>query len=385
VARVGYRVLVLGGGFGGVAAATRLRERLAPGDEVILVDRGPHFMMGFRKSLHLVGREPLDAGRRPLAALADRGIRVVQGEVERIDPAARAAEVAGERLEADALLVALGAETVPEALPGLAEHSIDVYDPAQVPRAAEALAALDRGRVVVGILGVPYKCPPAPYEMAILAQEAAQARGARLELTVFTPQPMSLPVLGRAGCDAIEGRLAGRLIGFRPNARAERVAPGRVVLAGGKEIPFDLLLAVPPHRPPRVVVEAGLAPPDGWVRVDPRTLETSFEGVYAVGDLVQIPMANGQPMPKAGVFAEAAGEVVAERIAARLAGREPEATFAGEGACFLEVGNGEAMLVRGRFLAEPAPEVELTPPSRELLEEKARFERERLDRWFGPA
>ena len=119
--------------------------------------------------------------------------------------------------------------------------------------------------------------------------------------------------------------------------------------------------------------------------MNPRTLETSFDGVYAVGDVTAIPMANKQPIPKAGVFAEGEGEVVAERIAARLAGRDPAETFAGEGFCFLEIGNGMAQFVRGNFLADPEPQVELTPPSAESLAEKDRFEEQRLDAWFGPA
>jgi sulfide:quinone oxidoreductase len=378
-----HRVLILGGGFGGIAAATRLRTLLDPDDEIVLVDRRTHFFMGFRKTMAVIGREPLEAGMRPLSALEGKGIRVVQAGVDAVDPAGRAAEVGGERIEADALIVALGAEVVPGAVEGLAEHGHNVYTADGVPAAAQALAGMEHGRVVIGIFGAPYKCSPAPYELAILAREAAEARGAHLDWAVVTPQPMSLPVLGKAGCDAIESRLAGLGIAFRPNTKAVRVEATRVVLEDGA-VPFDLLLAVPPHRVPPVVVAAGLAEKGGWVKVDARALETSFEDVYAVGDVTGIPMANGQPVPKAGVFAEGEGLVVAERIAARLAGREPEATFDGEGFCFLEVGNREAMLVRGNFLAEPAPDVELTPPSRAFLDEKARFERERLDAWFGP-
>lgn len=378
------RVLILGGGFGGVSAAHHLRA-MAPEHDVTLVDRGTHFMMGFRKNDELVGRAPMDEGRRPLSALTDHGVEVVQGTVTRIDPEARAAEVDGRLLEADALVVALGVDHAPDAVPGLAEHGLNAYDPAVVPGAAEALASLDRGEVVIGIFGVPYTCPPAPYELALLGLEAATSRGADVRFSVFTPQPMSLPVLGRAGCEVIEGRLRLHDIGFRPLAVADRVEAGRVVLEDGGEVPFDLLLGIPPHRPPAVVIESGLAQPGGWVMVDAATLATSFEGVWAVGDVTAIPLATGMPLPKAGVLAEAEGRVVAERIAAALAGRESDSAFDGQGSCYLEVGGAEAMMVTGRFLAEPAPEVELLGPSADLLEQKATFERERLEEWFGPA
>lgn len=376
------RVLILGGGFGGVSAASHLRS-VAPEHEVILVDRATHFVMGFRKNDELTGRASMEAFRRPLAALGDRGVQVVHGTATLVDPAARVVEVDGRTLEVDALVAALGAETVPGAVPGLPEHGLNAYDPAVVPRAAETLAAMGDGRLAIGIFGAPYTCPPAPYELALLVSEAARSRGADLGISVFTPQPISLPVLGRVGCEVVETRLQAQGIRFIPNAKAERVEADRVVLGGGGEVPFDLLLAVPPHRCPQVLVDAGLAESGGWVKVDPRTLETPFEAVWAVGDCTGIPLASGQPLPKAGVLAEAEGRVVAERIAARLGGREPEVTFDGRGSCFLEVGGGQAMMVSGLFLADPAPEVELLGPSAELLEEKARYEQERLQAWFG--
>jgi sulfide:quinone oxidoreductase len=375
------RALILGGGFGGVSTAHQLRL-LAPEHEVVLVSRSTQFMMGFRKNAALLDPSAIEEGSRPLSALEGHGIRVVTGGIASIDAGAHSAVVDGESIEADALVVALGAETVPDAVPGLTEHGHDVYDPAGVPAAGEALAGMSEGRVAIGIFGAPYTCPPAPYELALLIQESARARGADLDIHAFTPQPMSLPVLGTAGCQVIEGRLGLRGIGFTANAKTERVEAGKAVTAAG-EIPFDLLLAVPPHRCPQVLVDAGLAEAGGWVKVNPKTLETSADGVSAVGDCTAIPLATKQPLPKAGVLAESEGKIVAERIAATLNGIRPEAEFDGAGACYLEIGGGEAMMVRGRFLAQPAPEVELLGPSAELLAQKAGYERDRLETWFG--
>jgi sulfide:quinone oxidoreductase len=385
------RVLILGGGFGGISTAHRLRELMGADVEIVLVDRRSSFVMGFRKTSAIVGREPLADVARPLDALAAKDVRVVRGTVERIDPATHSAVVDGEAIDADALVVALGADLAPNKIPGLAEHGINVYSTDGVEPAAEALRTLDDGRLVVGIFGVPYKCPAAPYELAILCADALQERGSRATVHVFTPQPGSLPVVGTAGCAVIEGRLGERGISFRANAKPERVEPGRVIVASGglpledEEIPFDVLFGVPPHVCPKIVVDAGLAQPGGWVTVDPRTLETSIDGVYAIGDVTVIPMANGQPMPKAGAFADAEGRVVAERIAARFAGGSSDAAFDGAGACFLETGGGEAMIVQGNFLTSPAPSVELSPSSAENLAAKDRFERERLDSWFATA
>lgn len=376
------RVLILGGGFGGIATAHRLKQKLASEDEVILVDRRDYFMVGFRKSWALVGESPLEAGQRSLDGLARLGVRVMHDPVTRIDPGARAATMGDQRIGADALVVALGAELAPEAIPGFQQYAYNVYDAQDIPRAARALREFQGGRLLIGIFGAPYKCPPAPYEMALLINDSFKARGVRANIEVFTPQPMSLPILGQVGCDLIESRLADRGINFFPNHKATAVEAGEVLFAE-KRRPYDLLLGVPPHRPPTVVRESGLVGDSGWVSVNPRTLETQFPGVYAIGDVVQIMLANGKPLPKAGVFAEAMGETVADRIAAEFYGEEPQATFKGDGGCYLEVGGGQAMMVQGNFLAEPEPEVTLTEPSPEYLADKRAFETQRLQAWFG--
>jgi sulfide:quinone oxidoreductase len=235
--------------------------------------------------------------------------------------------------------------------------------------------------VVIGIFGVPYPCPPGPYELALLLADHLGERGVPGGLFVFTPQAGSLPVLGDAGCAAFDGRLAGEGITFRPKTTATAVEPGAVVAADTR-IPFDLLLGVPPHRVPAVVTAGGLAEPGGWVKVDPATLETRFPGVYAIGDVTAIPLSSGQPLPKAGVFAHAQGEVVASRIADGFAGREPTAAFDGHGMCFLETGHRRAAMVSGNFYASP-PDVELAEASEEHLAAKHAFESDRLASWFG--
>jgi sulfide:quinone oxidoreductase len=287
-----------------------------------------------------------------------------------------------QQISADALVVALGAELISDAIPGFQQYAYNVYDPQDIPRAAQALADFQGGKLLIGVFGAPYKCPPAPYEMALLIREALEARGIRADIEVFTPQPVSMPLLGQAGCDIIESRLADNGITFLPNRKATAIEAGEVVFANQRR-PYDLLFGVPPHRPPAVVRESGLVGETGWVSVNSRTLETQFPGVYAIGDVVQIAMSNGKPLPKAGVFAEAMGEAVAERITAAFTGREPEATFQGEGGCYLEVGSGQAMMVKGHFLAIPEPEIALTEASSQNLEEKQAFEAQRLQTWFG--
>lgn len=377
-----HRVLVLGGGFGGIATAVALRERLAPDDEVVLVERRPTFVMGLRKNWALAGSSTIAEGERPLSILGDRGIRVVQGTIVSIDPTARSADVEGDRIEADAMVVALGAMRDPDAIPGFREHAIDVYDSGLSAAGAVAIDAFTGGRIVIGVFGAPYPCPPGPYELALLLAERMDARGTAGGIFVFTPQPGSLPILGTDACASFDGRLANAGITFRPKTQATSVEAGAVLTADGARIPFDLLLGVPPHRVPPVVAAAGLTGPSGWVAVDARTLETRFPGVSAIGDVTAILLANGMPLPKAGVFAHAEGEVVAARIADTLAGRAPTATFGGQGLCFLETGYGAATMVQGDFFADP-PDVALRDESAANLAAKHAFESDRLRAWFG--
>ncbi len=377
-----HRVLILGGGFGGIATAVALRERLSAEDEVVLVERRPTFVMGLRKNWALVGHGTIAEGARPLAALAERGIRLVAGTIDSFDPTARAAVIDGERIEADALVVALGAQRHPDAIPGFREHAIDLYDVESSETGATAIEAFSGGRVVVGIFGAPYPCPPGPYELALLLMERLEARGVAGGMLVFTPQSGSLPILGTDGCAAFDGRLAGAGITFRPKTVATSVEPGVVLTQDGLRIPFDLLLGVPPHRVPPIVAASGLTAGGPWVPVDRATLLTAFPGVYAIGDVTAIPLANGLPLPKAGAFAHAQGDVVAARIADTFAGREPTATFTGEGMCFLETGHGKATMVAGNFFADP-PAVALGDDSTANLAAKHAFESDRLKAWFG--
>lgn len=375
-------ILILGGGFGGVATGIELRRLLPSEHRITLVDRRDQFSFGFRKTWVLLGEATLTAGQRPLKSLERRGIEVRQRTIEAIDAEARAVVVDGERLVADALVVALGAQSQPTSIPGFHEHGLDLYDPHRLSEAAMRLSAFPGGRVAIVILGIPYPCPPAPYELALLLREYFEKKGVGAAVEVYTPQPMSLPVLGQAGCAVVERRLEANGIGFRPNHVAVGVEAGQLKFKTGRAS-FDLLIGIPGHVCPTVARESGLADGDGWVKVNPRTLETAYAGVYAIGDMVSIPLANGKRLPQAGVFAEAQGMVVAARIAAVISGKASEATYDGTGFCFLEVGGGSAMLVQGNFLAEPEPVVSISEPSPEHLEAKRDLERSRLNEWFG--
>lgn len=379
----GARIVVLGGGFGGITAALELRKLLGGEPTIALIDRRPAFVMGLRKLWVLTGRGTLAEGTRTLSALRERGVDVRQGTVERIDAASRTVTADTGTVPYDYLVIALGAEPRPDLVPGFSPAAFNLYDAADVERLAARVKTFTKGRIVVGILGVPYKCPPAPYEAAMLLADHFQQRGLgqAVQITAFTPQPMSLPVVGAAGCAQVEGQLASRGIAFTPNRKVERLE-GSTAISDRGSIEADLFIGVPPHRPPALIKSLGLQLQGEWLFTDPKTLRTSDSRIYAVGDVTEIPLANKLPLPKAGVFAESQAKVAAAHIAAEITGKQSDAAFDGRGYCYIEVGGGQAAKVQGHFTAPGGPQVEVTVPSEQALKEKIEFERSRLTSWF---
>jgi sulfide:quinone oxidoreductase len=377
------RVVILGAGFGGLAAAHVLRREAGEDIDLLLIDQSPTFLMGLRKLWLLDGRASPGEGARDRDSLSRAGIPFRQGRVEAIDRDARQVRVDGTDHGYDFLVVALGAQQRIDLVPGEPDGNPNLYTVEGAAEAGRQLRELQNGRVVIAIAGVPYRCPPAPYEAAFLVDDLLRREGRRerVELEVLTPQPMSVPAAGPAACAAIEGRLATKGIGFRPKTNLTETHAGTLTLDDGESVRGDIVLLVPPHRAPAVVGESGLVGDSGWVKVDPATLQTDDERVFAVGDVVEMTTGTGLPFPKAGVFAESHGEVVGRNLADSVAGREPTAAFGGFGFCFLEVGGGAASMVRGNFLASP-PDVTIEEDAPEHLASKERFEAERLERWF---
>ena len=371
-------ILILGGGFGGLAAAHELRARLPHDHDVTVVAADDRFYAGFAKLWDLVGTRPLERGTASLSALERHGIRFVQASITAIDPAERRVETEAGTFSADFLLVALGAGPGPERFLHLHGPAHELYDANELPKMRADLAHLDAGRLVIVVLGAPYKCPPAPYEAALLLEEKLRRGGVRdsVELVITTPQAMTLPAAGaeisRFVADALEDR--GIDIRTEQNVHSIDCDLRTVSFADGGRLEYALLLAVPQAVPPQVVADSQLAGEGGWVQPHRETLLTRFERVYAAGDC------TASPPPKAGVFAEAEARVAARNIASEIDG-DPGDRFDGTGYCFLEFPGQRASALEGRFFAEP-PEVHLAEPDTETFTRKQTFETARLRDWL---
>lgn len=387
--------LIVGGGFGGLACARALRSRLPAHHLVILVDRGANFVVGATKTWIMLGEQSAEEALRPRAALVPAGISLVHADVLALDASRREARTTAGELTGDHLVVALGAEPDMGAIPGLAESAHTFYTVPGAEKLRSALAAFPGGRLVLLIPRTPFPCPPGPYEAALLIHALLERRGIRQKtaLEVWTVEKAPMPTAGPEMGERIVGELEVRGIEFHPLKKAARVDRARrtVIFEDGSETTFDLLIAVPPHRAPSVVVEAGLVGPAGWIPVDPATLEVMASGaaphVYAVGDITSVSLPGrydpsiGLALPKAGVFAAAQGEVVAARIAAASQGKPATATFDGRGFCFIEVGGGRAMRGEGSFFDTPHPTMSAAVPD----ESQYRAKQEWVSSWLRPA
>jgi sulfide:quinone oxidoreductase len=374
------RVVVLGAGFGGLELSSILSGELDDAVEVTLVDKSDGFVFGFAKIDVLFGKRAPDAVRQPYSKLVKPGVRVVHAEVTSIDPAARRVTTGAGTFDADVLVVALGADLDPAATPGLVESGNEFYTVAGAIKAREALAAFAGGPVVIGAASLPFKCPPAPSETALLLHDFLSARGLRdkSDITLVLPTPVPVPPSPDAS-KALMAAFAERGIRFVGEAKVASLDAARrvVVLSTGAELPYALFLGVPVHRVPQVVVESGLsAHAQDWIAVDKQTLQTKFPGVYAIGDV------SGVGTPKAGVFAEGAARVVAQAIVAKLRGGEPPQPYAGQGSCYVEFGRGLAARVDVDFLSGPKPTSVFQPPSEAIVAEKRVFVSSRVERWF---
>jgi sulfide:quinone oxidoreductase len=379
-------VMVLGGGVGGLVVANLLRKALPRAHRVVLVERDESFVFAPSLLWLMTGDRTPEKVSRPLAKLSKKGIEVVRGEVQHIDAERREATVDGKVLACDFMVITLGAELAPELVPGLAQAGHTFYTLVGSEGLRDALAAFTGGKLVVLTAAPLYKCPAAPYEAAMLLEDALQKRGLRekTQLDLYAAEPGPMGVAGPEVSKAVRQMVEAKGVTYHPEHQLKAVDPvGRTLsFANGATASYDLLAYVPPHRAPKAVRESGLCGESGWMSADRNSLETKFPGVYALGDIVSMPLKMGKPLPRAGVFAHSEAEVVAKNIARAILGKGKAATFEGEGECFIEMGGGKAGFGKGNFYRDPVPDVKLHTPGRHWHAAKVLFEKDWLRRWF---
>ena len=379
-------VVILGGGVGGLVVANLLQDRLGKQAEITVVDRKKVFQFPPSYPWVMTGDRRPEQVQRPLALLKKKGIRVVDGEVSKIDLETHSVQVNGSRLRYHKLVIALGANYAPERIPGFADSSHHIYDLESAVRLRQTLTQFDGGEIAIGVSSLPFKCPAAPYETALLIEHHFRNRPLKsgVRIRFFTPEGLPLPSAGPdIGNETLE-LMKARGIDATFKTKLKEVQSRKAVFEDGSEIPFDLLIAVPPHVCPTVAKEAGLTDETGWIPVDPASMRTTHDGVYAIGDVVSVPTPSGfvPYLPKAGVFAHGEAELVANNISVEITGRGKVKAFDGGGSCFLMTGGAQAAFVKGTWFSTPRPSIKFSAPSRTWYMQRVLFEKYWLHRWF---
>jgi sulfide:quinone oxidoreductase len=347
--------LVLGCGVAGVVAARELRDLLPAGHRVVVVDREAEASHPPSYLWLMTGERRPEAIKRQRARLARKGIEFVKAEVRQIDPASRYVRAGSREFHYDYLVVALGAEAVPEAVPGLAESAHSIASLESAERLAATLRYFPGGRIVVVAAGADARDPLAPYEAAMLLEQYFHDRRIRqkVDLHLYTPEEQPFGVAGPQTSEALQGLLAHRGIELHVSAPLVAIDPHRrkAQFADESHVSFQLLIAATRQQAPAVVSEAGLAEDGAWAAVNPGTLETVERHVYAVGNVAALSVPDGGSLPRLGVFAQRQARQAARQIAYSAAGGPYPEPLDGRARQFIEVGGGAAAMLEGDFLA----------------------------------
>jgi sulfide:quinone oxidoreductase len=390
------QVLILGGGFGGLTSANLIRKSLSQEEcEITVVDKYQYFMMGLVNLWILSGSRKLEDSQVALNNLQDKGIKFLNDEITNIDPSENSVttKTNPNKLKYDYLVVALGAEIAPKLIDGFEDNDdqscFNVYDAKQVPLLREKLLSMKSGRVVVCIADIPYKCPPAPYEVSLLINDILVKNATRdsIDLNMYVPTPIALPVAGPTMSQDVVKLLNNNHINFHPLHKLKRVSDKKTIeFENGNKTSYDVLVMIPPHQVPKIIKDSNLLG-DGdqhWINVDRFTLRTKYKNVFAIGDVTEIRFDQTTTIPKAGIFAEGEAKIVSQQIINEIKNinSKKAVKFDGKGFCFMEIGDKKAGYIDTDFYNEAGPITRLDPPSGEFYQKKLDFERSRLNEWL---
>ena len=275
----------------------------------------------------------------------------------------------------------MGAVLAPEKISGLKENGLNLYDHNQLSEIHKNLKEMKSGNIAIAITAMPYKCPPAPFEASLLIDSMLRETNVRssVDINFYSPAPITLPAAGPEVSQKIFELIKSENITFHDSCKIKSVEPNKLIFENG-QASFDMLIAVPPHIAPKIIYDSGLAKEGGFIPIN-RDCKTSFENVYAVGDVTSLPVGD-KAVPKAGIFAEGEALAVAKNIVSKIQNEKDTALFDGKGGCFIESGRDTASLIEVDMFTGPKPSTKLTESNKTHLDEKFQFEKERLEKWL---
>ncbi len=376
-------VVILGGGFGGLAAANEIRNSLDSSKvKITIIDKKDWFMVGYAKLWIMNGTRTFENSIGSLDNLSKKQINFIKDEITEINPKNSFVKIKSGKISFDFLIISMGAILAPEKIPGLVENGFNLYDHNQLHQINKKLNEIKSGKIAIVIMGMPYKCPPAPFEASLLVDSMLRKRGIRdsVQIDFYSPAPITLPAAGPEVSKQILDLVNSEKITFHNSQKIKHVEPKKLIFENN-EYNFDILLAIPPHIAPKVIYDSNLALKPGFISID-RDCKTPFENIFAVGDVTSLTVNDTMAVPKAGIFAEGEGIVVAKNIISKLESNEKSILFAGKGGCFLESGRDTASIIEVDMFTNQKPTTRLTESTKDNLTKKLDFEKERLSKWL---
>jgi sulfide:quinone oxidoreductase len=375
------QILIIGGGFGGLAAANELRANLPSDVKITIIDKKDYFMMDLVKLWIIKGTRKFETSKSPLNTIVKKGIDFVNEQVTSINTSQKKVRTLTKEFSYDYLIIAAGVELAPEKIPGLSANGMILYDLEHVPKIRQKILDMKSGKIAFAITGMPYKCPPAPFEAALIVSSMLQEIGTRKNISIdfYSLGPITLPAAGPDVSKQLLDILESENIKFHGSCKTTSVEKNSLKFEESTAN-FDLLIAIPPHRAPQAIYDAGLAQEGTFISVK-RDCKTQFDNVYAVGDVTNMMVTDKIAVPKAGIFAEGQGIAVAQDIISQIRKEKTNSIFEGKGGCFVEMGSTAGYVYVDMF-AEPNPITRLDKPAPEHMEEKEQFEKERIEKWL---
>lgn len=366
---IGKNIVILGGGIGGIVAANKLRKELPQSIQITLIEKNQTHSFAASYLWLMVSQRSTKKISTPLKKLVSKGIDIIFEEAMSIDTSSKFILTENQKINYDYLIIAAGAKLDSTFLNIFDQdiHNFFTLDGTQ--KLSEKLNQIESGEIVLVVEALPYKCPGAPYEAAMLIADHIAKRGFNdsVKISLYTPEPQPLPVAGPELGESVSQILKSKNARLFTNHQLAEVSnkDKKIVFQNGSEQKYDLLIVVPRHTPPDVISNSGLADGSNWVPVDKNSLRTKAENVFAIGDVISVTIPGrwqkDKPMklPKAGVFAHSQALTVSEIIASEILGKESKATFCGDGFCMLEAGENLAGFAYGDFFASPHPDVKM--------------------------
>jgi len=376
-------VVILGGGFGGLAAATELRNSLSALEiKISVIDKKDWFMVGFAKLWIITGTRTFENSIGSLNELSKKEINFIKDEILTIDLQNKNVKTKLQNVSYDYLIISMGTILAPQKIPGLTEHGFNLYDHNQLSEIHDKLECMNSGKIAISIMGMPYKCPPAPFEASLLIDSMLRKRGIRdsVQIDFYSPAPITLPAAGPEVSKQILELVNSENITFHNSSKIKSVESKKLIFENS-EADFDLLLAIPPHIAPKVIYDSGLAKEPGFIPIN-RDCKTSFKNVFAVGDVTILSVGENMVVPKAGIFAEGEGITVAKNIISKIQSKEETELYDGKGGCFIESGRDTASVLEVDMFSNSKPSTDLSESTTDNLSKKLEFEKERLSKWL---